>query len=156
MDDLKPWHNIFNPLEYTIKKDSKHEFGTEVSSILPSEGEIRLLGNRHRQCMYYTIGMNIFPNISLGVDYCVTDMRKQVSDNYLPCKEPIDAMYRCYTENKYGVSLHNSPKFTEPFRNSFFNCLFAPPNRMDVCMHHFSDVIRAIYRSKDSKLCDFF
>ena len=45
-----------NPLHFKKKKGSKHEFGVELESITPSDGEIRLLGNRHKQCNYYAIG----------------------------------------------------------------------------------------------------
>ena len=45
-----------NPLHWRKKKGSKHEFGTEYEAILPSEGEIRLLGNRQRYCKNDSIG----------------------------------------------------------------------------------------------------
>jgi hypothetical protein len=50
-----------DPINYTIKKDSKHEFGTEHERIIPSEGEVRLLGNRHRDCRYFSIGNYLYP-----------------------------------------------------------------------------------------------
>ena len=46
----------FNTLHFKKKKNSKHEFGIEVEPIIPSEGEVRLLGNRNKQCLYYQIG----------------------------------------------------------------------------------------------------
>ena len=30
--------------------------GTELEMIIPSPGEIRLLGNRNKQCAYYQVG----------------------------------------------------------------------------------------------------
>lgn len=45
-----------DPINYRIKKDSKHEFGKEYEKIIPSEGEVRLLGNRHRDCRYFSLG----------------------------------------------------------------------------------------------------
>ena len=49
----------YNPLHFKKKKDAKHEFGIEVEPVIPKEGEIRLLGNRHRNCAYYIIGKDI-------------------------------------------------------------------------------------------------
>lgn len=45
-----------DPVNLTKRQKSKHEFGFEYENIVPSEGEIRLLGNRHKQCRYYSIG----------------------------------------------------------------------------------------------------
>jgi hypothetical protein len=45
-----------NPLHWKKKKGSKHEFGIEYEAVIPKDGEVRLLGNRHRQCEYYRIG----------------------------------------------------------------------------------------------------
>ena len=42
-----------DPINWRRKRGSKHEFGIEVERITPSEQEIRLLGNRHRDCKYY-------------------------------------------------------------------------------------------------------
>jgi hypothetical protein len=54
-DKFQPVEAI-DPINYRIKKDSKHEFGTEYEKIIPSEGEVRLLGNRHRDCRYFSLG----------------------------------------------------------------------------------------------------
>ncbi len=40
--------NFFDPINFKKKKSSNHEFGIEVEQIIPKDGEIRLLGNRHR------------------------------------------------------------------------------------------------------------
>ena len=48
-------------------KKKKGEFGYTPEVLIPSEGEIRLLGNRHRQCRYY----------SIGVDICQTQMLRE-------------------------------------------------------------------------------
>jgi hypothetical protein len=45
-----------DPINYRLKNDSKHEFGKEFEKIIPSEGEVRLLGNRHRDCRYFSLG----------------------------------------------------------------------------------------------------
>ncbi len=46
----------YNPLHFRKKKDGQHDVGLEIEAIIPSAGEIRLLGNRHKQCAYYQIG----------------------------------------------------------------------------------------------------
>ena len=83
---------VYDTLEFKKKRGAKHEVGVEIEGIIPSKEEVRLLGNRHRQCKYYQI----------GVDVCHTSMLLQNADNFLVCKEPIDSMWRCYTEEKYG------------------------------------------------------
>ena len=45
-----------NELHFKKKKGAKHLTGVDLDMIVPSEGEVRLLGNRHRQCQYYSIG----------------------------------------------------------------------------------------------------
>jgi len=53
--DAKTFYDKFNanPLHYRRKKGSNHEFGVELEAVIPSAGEVRLLGNRHRNCNYY-------------------------------------------------------------------------------------------------------
>ena len=135
-----------NPLHYKKKKGAKNEFGLEYESIIPSEGEIRLLGNRAKQCEYYRY----------GVEFCHLEMVNNKSETFLPCKEPIDAMYRWYTEDKYGSSIRDAPKFAKPYEKEFYNCLFRPASGTDLCMSHFHDVVRSIYRSEDTQLCDWY
>ena len=43
----------YNTLHYKKKKGEAHDVGIELEGVIPSAGEIRLLGNRHRQCLYY-------------------------------------------------------------------------------------------------------
>ena len=71
---------VYNELHFKKKRGGKHDVGVEVEGVIPSPGEIRLLGNRHRQCTYYRI----------GVEVCHTQMMKEKSDNFLACKEPLD------------------------------------------------------------------
>ena len=59
---------FFDELKYKLKKGSKHEFGPELEGIIPSAGEVRLLGNRHKQCRYYSIG-KISPNLPQELTY---------------------------------------------------------------------------------------
>mmetsp|Transcript_5439 Transcript_5439/g.9177 ORF Transcript_5439/g.9177 Transcript_5439/m.9177 type:complete len:107 (-) Transcript_5439:210-530(-) len=91
-DHYDQLENAYDPILFKKKKGAKHLFGVDLDMIVPSEGEVRLLGNRHKQCFYY----------SVGVDVCHTQMLKDRAGNFLACKVPIDGMWRCYTEEKYG------------------------------------------------------
>ena len=122
---------LLNPLHYQKKKGSKHEFGIEYEPVIPKDGEIRLLGNRHRQCKYF----------SIGLEMCHAEMVTKKSDTFLPCKDVTDAMYRCYTEDKYGDSIRDAPKQAKPYEKKFYDCLFKPSSGVDMCMNHFSDMI---------------
>jgi hypothetical protein len=44
---------IYDPMMFRKKRGAKHEVGVEIEGIIPEAAEIRLLGNRHRQCKYY-------------------------------------------------------------------------------------------------------
>ena len=83
-------------------------------------------------------------------------MLKQGSNNFLACKDVIDGMYRCYTDYKYGGTMKDAPEYTKAFQHNFYNCLFNPVDSVDSCLHHFSDIVRAIYRTKDNKLCHYY
>ena len=48
-----------DPLIWRRKRGSKHEFGADIERVTPNAEEIRLLGNRHRDCKYYQIGVDI-------------------------------------------------------------------------------------------------
>ena len=149
MSAVQPdFHDKFteNPLNYKKKKGAKHEFGLEYEAIIPKEGEIRLLGNRFRQWNYYRI----------GVDLCHDEMLKNNADSFLPCKKPIDAMWRWYTEDKYGESIRDAPEKAKPYEKKFYECLFKHASGTDVCMGHFHDMVRTIYRSGDNELCDWY
>ena len=132
----------FNPLHYRKKKGGKHDFGPELEAIIPKEDEIRMLGNKNRHCKFYQI----------GVELCHMQMLKQNSDNFLACKEPIDGMWRCYTDEKYGPSLRDAPDYAKQHEKHFYECLFRDASGLDMCMNHFTDVIRSIHRSGDSQL----
>lgn len=137
---------VYEKLHFKKAKEGKHEFGLSVEAVTPGADEIRLLGNRHKQCRYY----------SIGVDVCHTAMLSQKADNFLACKEPIDAMWRCYTEEKYGQSIRDAPDYTKPHEKEFYNCLFRDASGVDVCMQHFSNMIREIHRSGESELNTHF
>jgi hypothetical protein len=76
--------------------------------------------------------------------------------DYTPCKEVIDAMYRCYTEDKYGNEYDKTTEPAKPYMNKFFDCYFYKPNSLTECMVHFEDSVRAIYRSPDNTLIDYY
>ena len=136
----------YNPLHFKRRRGGLHDVGVEVEGIIPSQGEIRLLGNRHQQCAYYRV----------GVDICQTQMNQDKSDNFLACKEPLDGMWNCYTEGKYGASIRDAPTVAKPYEKKLYNCLFREATGMDVCMTHFSDMIRSVYRSSENELCDWY
>ena len=133
---------VYDPMMYKKKRGAKHEVGIEIEGIIPDAAEIRLLGNRHRQCKYYQI----------GVDVCHTSMLIQNADNFLACKEPIDGMWRCYTEEKYGSSIRDAPDYTKKHEAQFYDCMFREATGLDVCMNKFSNMVRAIHRSGSSEL----
>ena len=133
---------VQDPINWKRKKGAKHEFGIDVERVTPDAAEIRLLGNRHRDCKYYQI----------GVDVCQMQMLKAGSDNFLACKKPIDAMWRCYTEEKYGQSIRDAPDYTRRYESKFYDCLFRDASGLDLCMSHFGNMVRAIHRSGESEL----
>ena len=81
-------------------------------------------------------------------------MLQSKSDNFLACKAPIDGMWRCYTEEKYGQSIRDAPDYTKKYEKNFYDCLFREGSGMDMCHSHFNNMIRAIYRSGESELND--
>ena len=133
---------VQDPMVWKKKKGAKHDVGVEVEKITPDAAEIRLLGNRHRNCKYYQI----------GVDVCHTQMLQQGADNFLACKKPIDAMWRCYTDEKYGASIRDAPDYAKPYEAKFYDCMFRDATGLDICMGHFSNMVRAIHRSGESTL----
>ena len=48
--------NAYDDMHFKKRKGAKHATGVDVEAVLPSEAEVRILGNRHRQCAYYQIG----------------------------------------------------------------------------------------------------
>ena len=138
--------NVYNKLHFKKKRGGQHDVGVELEGVIPSSGEIRLLGNRHTQCQYYRV----------GVDVCHTQMSKDKADNFLACKEPLDGMWNCYTEGKYGTSIRDAPAVSKPYERALYNCLFREATGLDVCISHFTDMVRAVYRSPENELCDWY
>jgi hypothetical protein len=83
-------------------------------------------------------------------------MQKQGSSNFLACLKPLDSMWNCYTEGKYGKSIRDAPDYAKVYEAKLYNCLFRDASGMDMCQRHFDDMIRSVYRSGDDKLCDYF
>jgi hypothetical protein len=81
-------------------------------------------------------------------------MLKDKSQNFLACKAPLDGMWRCYTEEKYGQSIRDAPDYTKKYEKKLYDCLFREGSGMDICQPHFSNMIRAVYRGGDNKLND--
>jgi hypothetical protein len=44
---------VYDTMVFKKKRGAKHEVGVEIEGIIPEAAEIRLLGNRHKQCKYY-------------------------------------------------------------------------------------------------------
>ena len=42
------YYDKLNPLHFRARKDAPNDIGIEPEVIIPSQGEIRLLGNRHK------------------------------------------------------------------------------------------------------------
>ena len=40
--------NFADPMHFKAKKGAKHQTGIDLDMIVPSAGEVRLLGNRHK------------------------------------------------------------------------------------------------------------
>ena len=61
--------DVYDELHFKKRKGAKHACGVDIEAIVPSEGEVRLLGNRHRQCAYYSIGTFLFFSNSNDVTF---------------------------------------------------------------------------------------
>ena len=142
--DSKTYYDkmVYDTMQFRKKRGASHEVGVEIEGIIPDAAEIRLLGNRHKQCKYYQI----------GVDVCHTSMLLQNADNFLACKEPIDSMWRCYTEEKYGASIRDAPAYAKKHEAKFYDCMFREGTGLDLCMSHFGNMVRSIHRSGESEL----
>lgn len=140
--DVESWDFI----NLKKRENSKHEFGIEYENTVPPEGEVRFLGNRHIDCRYY----------SLGLELCKERIIHSQHSDYTPCKAVVDSMYRCYTQEKHGDEYHQINEDAKPYMRSFFDCYFYKGTSLTYCMKHFEDSIRVIYRSEDNKLNDYF
>ena len=48
--------DAYDDMHFKKRKGTKGLTGVNIEAVMPAEGEVRLLGNRHRQCLYYSIG----------------------------------------------------------------------------------------------------
>ena len=134
-----------DPVFYEPIKKASNEFGADVMLKVPKEGEVRLLGNRHKECLYYTA----------GVDICKKNINQRLKSSFLPCKETLDAMFRCYTNDTEGTEYHQIRSVGQPYMQKFLGCMFVRGSKIEDCMEHFENSIRAIYRNGDHKLIDY-
>ena len=129
------------------------EFSDEFENVYPSEGEVRLLANRNRECNYYYI----------GIGQCRRQMMKLAgnpenshhSSGFLPCKRLVDAHYRCMTEDKYGYTMEEAPGEAKKNSEIFLDCAFQRLHPMNVCQKFVDGAVREIYRGK-SELNDSY
>jgi hypothetical protein len=61
LPDTKTYYDkmVYDTMVFKKKRGAKHEVGVEIEGIIPEAAEIRLLGNRHKQCKYYAIGVDV-------------------------------------------------------------------------------------------------
>jgi len=126
------------------------EFEGTYKTIVPKEGEIRLVANRNKECGYFYV----------GIEKCRKDALVGAGDEnsekfgrgFLPCKRLVDAHYRCLTESLYGDTLEAAPEEVGTARNDFFQCAFKQLKPMADCRKYFDEVLRTLYRMPSSKL----
>ena len=79
-------------------------------------------------------------------------LRQNGGKSFLGCKDTLDALWRCYTDDKYGYSIEQAPEKTKPYYNKFVNCIFSEEGNMDQCNRNFINMIRVIIRGGNHKL----
>ncbi len=136
----------YNPYMYKLRKDVEGEFGPIYEPIIPTEAEIRYLGTRQQRCFYYMYGLEI----------CKYEVLRASNKSFMPCKDVLDAMWRCYTDEKYGRTLEEAPDYTKADQKKFLDCYFHKTFGLEVCLPLFSNIVRAIYRRPDSKLTQWY
>ena len=48
-----------DPLHFKQRKGAQNRCGVDLDMTVPKEGEVRLIGNRNRQCAYYMVGVDV-------------------------------------------------------------------------------------------------
>ena len=142
------------PSRSTLLKPKKDaEFDDEYETIIPTEGEVRVVGNKNRECQYYYIGIEQCRKKML---FLAGDPSKKNHElGFLPCKRIVDAHYRCLTDEKYGYTLEDAPDVTKIASHEFFQCTFKNLEPMAHCRRYIDEVLRQIYRQPGSKLTDY-
>lgn len=138
--------DLYDSKFYSQIPKSSNEFGTEYMKIAPKEGEIRLLANRHKDCMYYAIGL----------DLCRSRVLSDNRKSFLACKPVLDSMFRCYTNDSEALEYHKIRNAGKKYMLKFSDCLFKTDSYFENCMEHFEDSIRAIYRDQNHNLIDYY
>ncbi|KAL4475126.1 hypothetical protein ABPG74_001822 [Tetrahymena malaccensis] len=129
-------------------KDS--EFEDEFKGFVPSEGEVRFVANKNKECGYYL----------QGVEQCRRKMVQLAGDSssefhslgFLPCKRLVDAHYRCMTDDKFGSTIEEVPEIGLNSAQKFFDCTFQQLKPMQTCRRFFDQVVRDVYRANGSQL----
>lgn len=137
-----------------VKPKANAEFEDEYDTIVPKEGEVRVVANRNRECQYYY----------LGIGQCRKKMLKIAGDpasefnqlGFLPCKRLVDAHYRCLTEDKYGYTTEEIPEEAKKHYDRFMECSFKELRSMQFCRQYFDAVLRELYRQPDTKVKDWY
>lgn len=135
----------FDETIYKKRPGSNGEFGIELVKKLPSEDEVRYIANKHKECLYY----------SMGFDVCKRKMDSINSKNFLACKDVLDAMYRCYTNNKEGTEYHKIRDEAKPYMKEFVQCAFSKNSVTENCFAHFEDSLRVLYRNPKIQFEDY-
>ncbi len=137
---------VYDPLKYRVRTDIEPEFGIAYEGIMPTEAEVRFIGNRKERCFYYMYGLEI----------CKYEVLAKRNTTFLPCKDVMDALWRCTTDNQYGKTMEEAPDYVKPMQKQFYDCFFHKSYGMEVCWTYFANMIRLIYRRPDSKLSKWY
>ena len=112
-----------SPEPRTLSKEVENaEFGGTRKTIIPKEGEVRIVANRNRECQYYYQGINLCREKMLKIAGHPDHELHQYG--FLPCKRLVDAHYRCLTEDKYGYTFDEAPEQAKPYQEKFMECAF--------------------------------
>jgi len=76
--------------------------------------------------------------------------------NFLPCREVLQNMYACYTDDNYGKNFLEGPEEMVPHMKSFMDCYFTKNTSLTDCMKNVEDGVRAVYRKDASKFADYY
>jgi hypothetical protein len=128
------------------------EFEDTNKTIVPKEGEVRIVANKNKECQYYYEGLDQCRQkiARIGGD----PSNKYHDYGFLPCKRLVDAHYRCLTDEKHGYTLEEAPEEAKVHANNFMDCAFKKLVPMVYCRRYFDEVLRTIYRSPNNQLQD--
>jgi hypothetical protein len=135
---------------YLSRKPKLAEFETDIEFSVPSEAEIEWLTMQNYKCNYYYMGIAKCREAVLK--RATTSGSAPDQHGFLPCKEIVDAHYRCMSNKKFGQTLEEAPAEAQQFAKAFKTCAFKKLNYMEVCRGTFDNAIRMLYRGKESPL----